>query len=90
MKAQTVSKNYLQNYHLQKTHHFINACHHFFFSIYDAYSFQVIPVMGQIIASDWNSYKYLVESIRKFPDQVSIRVFHEIAPVGLKITQLNW
>ena len=34
------------------------------------YSFQVIPVMGQVIASDWNSYKYLVESIRKFPNQV--------------------
>jgi len=38
-------------------------------SIYDTYSFQVIPVMGQVIASDWNSYKYLVESIRQFPNQ---------------------
>ena len=34
------------------------------------YSFQVIPVMGQIIAKDWDSYQYLVESIRQFPDQV--------------------
>ncbi|WKY00102.1 hypothetical protein Q1695_014740 [Nippostrongylus brasiliensis] len=37
--------------------------------IYDAYSFNVIPVMGQVIAGDYNSYKYLVESIRKFPNQ---------------------
>jgi len=27
--------------------------------------------MGHIIAKDWNSYQYLVESIRKFPDQVT-------------------
>lgn len=38
--------------------------------LYDAYSFQVIPVMGQLLAGDYNSYKYLVESIRVFPDQV--------------------
>ncbi|GAB6028606.1 hypothetical protein CHUAL_004444 [Chamberlinius hualienensis] len=37
--------------------------------IYDAYSFQVIPPMGQILARDWKSYQYLVESIRKFPNQ---------------------
>lgn len=36
---------------------------------YDKYSFNVIPVMGQIIANDRDSYQYLVESIRKFPDQ---------------------
>jgi demethylmenaquinone methyltransferase/2-methoxy-6-polyprenyl-1,4-benzoquinol methylase len=36
---------------------------------YDRYSFNVIPVMGQIIAGDRDSYQYLVESIRKFPDQ---------------------
>ena len=36
---------------------------------YDRYSFNVIPVMGQIIANDRDSYQYLVESIRKFPDQ---------------------
>ncbi|CAH8570208.1 unnamed protein product [Heterobilharzia americana] len=40
-----------------------------FRKIYDAYSMQMIPVIGQLIAGDWNSYKYLVESIRKFPDQ---------------------
>ncbi|MCB2134676.1 MAG: bifunctional demethylmenaquinone methyltransferase/2-methoxy-6-polyprenyl-1,4-benzoquinol methylase UbiE [Rhodobacteraceae bacterium] len=36
---------------------------------YDRYSFNVIPVMGQIVANDRESYQYLVESIRKFPDQ---------------------
>eukprot|EP00088_Acartia_fossae_P011461 TRINITY_DN1582_c0_g1_i12.p1 TRINITY_DN1582_c0_g1~~TRINITY_DN1582_c0_g1_i12.p1 ORF type:complete len:297 (+),score=15.94 TRINITY_DN1582_c0_g1_i12:31-921(+) len=38
-------------------------------SLYDLYSFQVIPPMGKILAGDWDSYQYLVESIRKFPDQ---------------------
>ncbi|KAG0741894.1 hypothetical protein G6F57_006870 [Rhizopus arrhizus] len=37
--------------------------------IYDIYSFDVIPALGQIIASDRDSYQYLVESIRKFPPQ---------------------
>ena len=36
---------------------------------YDLYSFNVIPVMGQIVAGDRDSYQYLVESIRKFPEQ---------------------
>lgn len=36
---------------------------------YDLYSFNVIPRMGQIIANDHDSYQYLVESIRRFPDQ---------------------
>lgn len=34
---------------------------------YDLYSFQIIPVMGHVIANDWDSYQYLVESIRRFP-----------------------
>lgn len=38
--------------------------------IYDNYSFQIIPVIGEIVAGDWKSYQYLVESIRKFPIQV--------------------
>ena len=36
---------------------------------YDRYSFNVIPVMGQIVAGDRDSYQYLVESIRRFPEQ---------------------
>ena len=38
-------------------------------SLYALYSFNVIPRMGQVIAGDRDSYQYLVESIRKFPDQ---------------------
>ena len=37
--------------------------------LYDLYSFNVIPRMGQLIANDRDSYQYLVESIRRFPDQ---------------------
>jgi demethylmenaquinone methyltransferase/2-methoxy-6-polyprenyl-1,4-benzoquinol methylase len=37
--------------------------------LYDLYSFNVIPRMGQMVAGDRDSYQYLVESIRKFPDQ---------------------
>ena len=37
--------------------------------VYDLYSFHIIPRMGQVIANDRDSYQYLVESIRKFPDQ---------------------
>ncbi|MCL4120883.1 UNVERIFIED_CONTAM: hypothetical protein GTU68_055892 [Idotea baltica] len=36
---------------------------------YDRYSFNIIPPMGKIIANDADSYQYLVESIRQFPDQ---------------------
>ena len=36
---------------------------------YDLYSFNVIPTMGKLITNDRSSYQYLVESIRKFPDQ---------------------
>ncbi|WP_296766101.1 bifunctional demethylmenaquinone methyltransferase/2-methoxy-6-polyprenyl-1,4-benzoquinol methylase UbiE [Sediminimonas sp.] len=37
--------------------------------VYDIYSFNMIPRMGQLIAGDRDSYQYLVESIRRFPDQ---------------------
>ncbi|WBU60351.1 bifunctional demethylmenaquinone methyltransferase/2-methoxy-6-polyprenyl-1,4-benzoquinol methylase UbiE [Paracoccus albus] len=36
---------------------------------YDRYSFNVIPALGQMVANDRDSYQYLVESIRRFPDQ---------------------
>jgi demethylmenaquinone methyltransferase/2-methoxy-6-polyprenyl-1,4-benzoquinol methylase len=38
-------------------------------SVYDLYSFHIIPRLGQAIAGDRDSYQYLVESIRRFPDQ---------------------
>jgi demethylmenaquinone methyltransferase/2-methoxy-6-polyprenyl-1,4-benzoquinol methylase len=36
---------------------------------YDAFSFKVIPAIGEMVAGDRASYQYLVESIRRFPDQ---------------------
>ncbi|KZS93574.1 UbiE/COQ5 methyltransferase [Sistotremastrum niveocremeum HHB9708] len=38
-------------------------------TLYDSYSFSIIPLMGSIIAADRDSYQYLVESIRRFPSQ---------------------
>jgi demethylmenaquinone methyltransferase/2-methoxy-6-polyprenyl-1,4-benzoquinol methylase len=37
--------------------------------LYDAYSFHVIPLLGQVVAKDREAYRYLVESIRRFPSQ---------------------
>jgi demethylmenaquinone methyltransferase/2-methoxy-6-polyprenyl-1,4-benzoquinol methylase len=40
-------------------------------ALYDAFSFHVIPRLGGWVAGDEESYRYLVESIRRFPDQES-------------------
>jgi demethylmenaquinone methyltransferase/2-methoxy-6-polyprenyl-1,4-benzoquinol methylase len=37
--------------------------------VYDAYSFNAIPALGRVVAGDADSYRYLVESIRAFPNQ---------------------
>ena len=37
--------------------------------VYDAWSFKVLPRLGQAVAKDGGSYQYLAESIRMFPDQ---------------------
>ena len=39
--------------------------------LYDAWSFNVMPALGEHVAKDRESYQYLVESIRRFPDQES-------------------
>lgn len=41
--------------------------------IYDFYSMNIIPFLGKIVANDEVSYRYLVESIRKFPTQESFK-----------------
>jgi demethylmenaquinone methyltransferase/2-methoxy-6-polyprenyl-1,4-benzoquinol methylase len=41
--------------------------------IYDFYSFNILPKMGQLIAGDAESYKYLAESIRMHPDQETLK-----------------
>ncbi|MEA5444973.1 bifunctional demethylmenaquinone methyltransferase/2-methoxy-6-polyprenyl-1,4-benzoquinol methylase UbiE [Gammaproteobacteria bacterium AB-CW1] len=40
---------------------------------YDLYSFQVLPRLGQWVAGDADSYRYLAESIRKHPDQPTLK-----------------
>lgn len=39
--------------------------------VYDVYSFKVVPWLGEKVANDRESYAYLVESIRRFPDQLT-------------------
>lgn len=41
--------------------------------LYDLYSFQVLPRLGQIVARDAASYRYLAESIRMHPDQDTLK-----------------
>lgn len=47
--------------------------------VYDAYSFSVLPFLGKIIAKDAASYQYLAESIRKHPDQETLKSMMEQA-----------
>ena len=46
---------------------------------YDAYSFQVLPRLGRLVANDADSYRYLAESIRKHPDQENLKQMMEQA-----------
>ena len=41
--------------------------------VYDAYSFNVLPVLGKYVARDEASYRYLAESIRMHPDQETLK-----------------
>jgi len=41
-------------------------------SLYDGYSFRLLPLLGRLVASDADSYRYLAESIRKHPDQETL------------------
>src|SRR6185295_9613335 len=41
--------------------------------LYEAYSFQVLPRLGSLLAGDADSYRYLAESIRKHPDQQTLK-----------------
>ncbi|MCU7833917.1 MAG: bifunctional demethylmenaquinone methyltransferase/2-methoxy-6-polyprenyl-1,4-benzoquinol methylase UbiE [gamma proteobacterium symbiont of Taylorina sp.] len=42
-------------------------------SVYDFYSFNILPTMGKLIANDSESYRYLAESIRMHPDQETLK-----------------
>jgi demethylmenaquinone methyltransferase/2-methoxy-6-polyprenyl-1,4-benzoquinol methylase len=41
-------------------------------NVYDKYSFNVLPRLGQLVAGDADSYRYLAESIRRHPDQETL------------------
>lgn len=47
--------------------------------VYDQYSFQVLPRVGQLVANDADSYRYLAESIRMHPDQETLKTMMEEA-----------
>jgi demethylmenaquinone methyltransferase / 2-methoxy-6-polyprenyl-1,4-benzoquinol methylase len=49
---------------------------------YDFYSFNLLPHIGKAVAGDKESYQYLVESIRKFPDQEKFKTMIEEAGMG--------
>ena len=68
--------------------------------LYDRWSFSVLPRVGRMIAGDAESYRYLAESIRTFPDQESLadmmrtagleRVSHENLSGGIAAIHSGW
>jgi len=50
--------------------------------IYDSYSFNILPKLGKIVANDEASYRYLAESIRKHPDQDTLKQMMDDAGFG--------
>ena len=47
--------------------------------LYEFHSFRVLPMLGKLIANDADSYQYLAESIRKHPDQATLKAMLESA-----------
>jgi demethylmenaquinone methyltransferase/2-methoxy-6-polyprenyl-1,4-benzoquinol methylase len=54
-------------------------------TLYDAYSFNAIPALGGLVAGDAQAYRYLVESIRRFPDQENF--MHLIQDAGFELVR---
>jgi len=50
--------------------------------LYDLYSFKVLPAMGEAVTGDRDAYRYLVESIRRFPTQDDLAAMIESAGLG--------
>jgi demethylmenaquinone methyltransferase/2-methoxy-6-polyprenyl-1,4-benzoquinol methylase len=69
-------------------------------ALYDAYSFNVIPRLGQLVTGDADSYRYLVESIRRFPAPAAFsaliedagfrRVSHRVLTGGIVAIHSGW
>ncbi len=58
-----------------------------FEKLYDFHSFKVLPRLGKLFAQDADSYQYLAESIRKHPDQQTLKTMMETA--GLEHVQIR-
>lgn len=50
-----------------------------FADVYDAYSHHLVPRLGKLLANDADSYRYLIESIRRFPDMPAFAAMIEAA-----------
>ena len=55
--------------------------------VYDAYSHRLVPRLGQLLARDADSYRYLVESIRRFPDMPTFE--RMIGEAGFRQTRVE-
>ncbi|KAK4197337.1 putative mitochondrial ubiquinone biosynthesis methyltransferase coq5 precursor [Triangularia verruculosa] len=62
--------------------------HPLFNSVYKEWSFRAIPLIGQLVAGDRDSYQYLVESIERFPRQEEFRDM--ILDAGFKVSGQGW
>ncbi len=58
-----------------------------FAEVYDTYSHKVVPKLGQLLAHDAESYRYLIESIRRFPDMPTFEAM--IADAGFVRTNVE-
>ncbi|MFM9828828.1 MAG: ubiquinone/menaquinone biosynthesis methyltransferase, partial [Sphingomonas sp.] len=58
-----------------------------FAELYDAYSHRLVPKLGQLLARDEDSYRYLIESIRRFPDMPTFEGM--IAQAGFAQTKVE-
>jgi demethylmenaquinone methyltransferase/2-methoxy-6-polyprenyl-1,4-benzoquinol methylase len=69
-------------------------------TLYDLYSFNVIPALGRAVVGDAESYRYLVESIRRFPKPQAFaemmraagfaRVSHRLMSGGIVALHSGW
>jgi demethylmenaquinone methyltransferase/2-methoxy-6-polyprenyl-1,4-benzoquinol methylase len=58
--------------------------------LYDTWSFKVLPRLGRLVAGDEDSYRYLAESIRTFPDQETLAGMMRAADFGrVKVRNLS-
>ncbi|KAK4173674.1 ubiE/COQ5 methyltransferase family-domain-containing protein, partial [Triangularia setosa] len=62
--------------------------HPLFNSVYKEWSFRAIPLIGQLVAGDRDSYQYLVESIERFPRQEEFRDM--ILGAGFRVSGDGW